>query len=108
MTVVRPQIQWGVAQIDGAGRVAGFSEKPRLEQWVNGGFFICEPAFLERLSDESVLERGPLESAAAVDALGAYRHEGFWDCMDTYKDAVMLNDLWAAGSAPWAIWERVA
>ncbi len=108
MTVVRPQIQWGVARIDGAGRVAGFREKPRLEQWVNGGFFICEPAFLDRLSEQSVLEREPLESAAAANALGAYRHEGFWDCMDTYKDAVALNDLWESGSPPWRVWDRQA
>ena len=106
MTVVRPRIQWGVALIDEAERVTGFEEKPRLDHWINGGFFVCEPAFLERIEPDSVLERGPLEAAAADGALAAYRHDGFWDCMDTYKDAVTLNDLWDAGSAPWAIWER--
>ena len=105
MTVVRPHIQCGVALIDDAERVTGFEEKPRLEHWINGGFFVCEPAFLDRLDDDSVLERGPLERVAADGRLAAYRHEGFWDCMDTYKDAVTLNDLWEAGSAPWAVWE---
>jgi glucose-1-phosphate cytidylyltransferase len=106
MTVVRPQIQWGIAVIDDSERVTGFAEKPRLDQWVNGGFFLCEPAFLDRLDDDSVLERAPLEAAAAAGALAAYRHEGFWDCMDTYKDAITLNDPWESGGAPWAVWER--
>jgi glucose-1-phosphate cytidylyltransferase len=106
MTVVRPQIQWGVAVIDDAERVTGFREKPQLDEWINGGFFVCEPALLERLGDDSVLEREPLERAAAEGGLGAYRHDGFWDCMDTYKDAVTLNDLWQSGRAPWAVWER--
>ena len=57
---------------------------------------------LDRLGPDSVLEREPLASLAADRELRAYRHEGFWDCMDTYKDAVLLNDLWAAGEAPWA------
>jgi glucose-1-phosphate cytidylyltransferase len=106
MAVVRPNIQWGVAVLDPAGRVTGFEEKPRLDQWINGGFLICEPAFLEHIGNDSVLEREPLESVATAGSLAAYRHTGFWDCMDTYKDAVTLNDLWRAGAAPWAVWER--
>jgi len=101
MTVVRPSLQFGVADVDGDGRVLGFREKPRAEQWVNGGFFVFEPGVARYLGDDSVLERDPLEGLAADDALRAYRHEGFWDCMDTYKDAILLNDLWAAGDAPW-------
>jgi glucose-1-phosphate cytidylyltransferase len=108
MTVVRPHSQWGVALVDDHGRVTGFEEKPRLEQWVNGGFFVCEPAFLDRLGADSVLERKPLEASAAAGALAAYRHQGFWDCMDTYKDAVALNDLWESGRPPWRIWDRAA
>ena len=53
-----------------------------------------------------MLEREPLEAAAGGGRLGAYRHDGFWDCMDTYKDAVILNDLWEGGEAPWAVWDR--
>jgi glucose-1-phosphate cytidylyltransferase len=106
MTVVRPHSQWGVALVDDAGRVTGFREKPQLEQWINGGFFVCEPAFLARLTPESVLEREPLEAAAAAGALAAYRHQGFWDCMDTYKDAVALNDLWDSGRPPWQVWQH--
>ena len=101
VTVVRPHLQWGVARLDGE-RVEGFVEKPRSEHWINGGFFCFEPAALDYLDEDSVLEREPLERLAADGELRAYRHEGFWDCMDTYKDAVVLNDLWASGEAPWS------
>ncbi|HEX2128700.1 MAG TPA: sugar phosphate nucleotidyltransferase [Solirubrobacterales bacterium] len=106
MTVVRPHSQWGVAVIDGDDRITGFSEKPRLDQWINGGFLVCEPDFLAYVDESSVLEREPLERVAAQGGLAAFRHEGFWDCMDTYKDAVTLNDLWDLGNAPWRIWDQ--
>ncbi len=105
MTVVRPHSQWGVATIDREDRITGFAEKPRLDQWINGGFLVCEPAFLDYLDEDSVLERQPLARVAAAGGLAAFRHEGFWDCMDTYKDAVTLNDLWELGDAPWRIWD---
>ena len=101
MTAVRPHLQWGVAELSEGGRVEGFVEKPRSEHWINGGFFCFEPGVLEYLDAESVLEREPLARLAADGQLHAHRHEGFWDCMDTYKDAVVLNDLWASGEAPW-------
>jgi glucose-1-phosphate cytidylyltransferase len=104
MTVVRPRLPFGVAELDGDGRVRGFVEKPRSEHWVNGGFFCFEPEVLELLGPECVLEREPLERLAAAGQLRAYRHEGFWQCMDTYKDAVALNDLWSRGGAPWKLW----
>jgi glucose-1-phosphate cytidylyltransferase len=88
MTVVRPYSQWGIAMIDDDERVSGFQE------------------FLDYVEETSVLERDPLERAAADGRLAAFRHHGFWDCMDTYKDAVTLNDLWSSGAAPWRIWER--
>ncbi len=104
MTVVRPELQFGVTELDGAGgRVLGFREKPRSEHWINGGFFCFEPGVLDRLRPDSVLERGPLERLAADDQLRAHRHEGFWECMDTYKDAIALNDLWRSGEAPWRV-----
>jgi len=104
MTVVRPHLQWGVADLDADGRVEGFVEKPRSEHWINGGFFCFEPGVLDYLEEDSVLEREPLRRIAADGELRAHRHEGFWDCMDTYKDAVVLNDLWAKGEAPWTAW----
>jgi glucose-1-phosphate cytidylyltransferase len=105
MTVVRPELQFGVTELDGDGRVLGFREKPRSEHWVNGGFFCMERGALDYLAPDSVLERRPLERLAAENELRAYRHAGFWECMDTYKDSVALNDLWASGVAPWCVWE---
>jgi glucose-1-phosphate cytidylyltransferase len=101
MTVVRPELQFGVAELDGDNRVTGFREKPRSEHWVNGGFFCFEPGVFEHLREDSVLEREPLRGLAAAGELRAYRHGGWWECMDTYKDAIALNDLWASGRAPW-------
>lgn len=101
VTLVQPDLPWGVAELDAEGNVSRFVEKPRSGHWVNGGFFCFEPDLLARLDEHSVLEREPLESLAADGELCAYRHEGFWHCMDTYKDAVVLNDLWRAGQAPW-------
>ena len=103
MTVVRPHLQFGVADLD-EDHVRAFHEKPRVESWINGGFFCFEPGALEYLSEDSVLEREPLEGLAADGQLRAYRHRGFWDCMDTYKDAVLLNDLWESGDPPWRVW----
>ena len=104
MTVVRPQNPWGVANLEG-DRVQGFAEKPPLDCWVNGGFFVMEPRALEFIGPDHVLEREPLEGLAAAGELAAFRHSGFWDCMDTYKDALLLNDLWLAGKAPWKLWD---
>lgn len=103
MTVVQPELQFGVTQLGGEdGRVVtGFQEKPRSEHWINGGFFCFEQDVFGYLSADSVLEREPLQRLAADGQLRAHRHEGFWECMDTYKDAVALNDLWASGRPPW-------
>jgi glucose-1-phosphate cytidylyltransferase len=105
MTVVRPELQFGVTELDGE-LVRGFREKPRSEHWINGGFFCFEAGVLEYLDEDSILERAPLERLASGGELRGYRHEGFWRCMDTYKDAVALNDLWAAGAAPWRLWDQ--
>lgn len=101
MTAVRPDLQWGVAEIEPDGEVSGFIEKPRSEHWINGGFFCFEPGVFDWLDSDSVLEREPLEGLATAGQLGAFQHEGFWDCCDTYKDLVTLNDLWASGNVPW-------
>lgn len=104
MTVVQPELQFGVTELDGDGRVLGFHEKPRSQHWINGGFFCFEAGVLDYLRTDSVLEREPLERLAGEGQLRAHRHEGFWECMDTYKDAVALNDLWASGEPPWRMW----
>jgi glucose-1-phosphate cytidylyltransferase len=105
VTVVRPELQFGIADLDSNGLIRGFHEKPRSEHWVNGGFFCFEHGALGFIEEDSILEREPLERLATAGQLHAYRHEGFWECMDTYKDAVQLNDVWAAGGAPWKVWD---
>ena len=103
MAVVQPRLPFGVARLNGDGSVSGFTEKPRSELWVNAGFFCFERAALEALEPGSVLERRPLERLAVAGQLQAFRHEGFWECMDTYKDWITLEELWASGSAPWKV-----
>jgi glucose-1-phosphate cytidylyltransferase len=101
LTLVRPRLQFGLAQIDDSDRVTAFEEKPMLDTWINGGFFCFEPGALDYIQTDSVLEREPLQKLASDAQLHGFRHERFWDCMDTYKDAVELNDLWSRGEAPW-------
>ncbi len=101
ITVVRPASPWGIAELGDGGRVTRIEEKPRLESWVNGGFMVMEPRALEEIGPDDVLERGPLERLSAAGELYAFCHDGFWDCMDTYKDTLLLNELWERGEAPW-------
>jgi glucose-1-phosphate cytidylyltransferase len=104
MAVVRPELQFGVAELNGEGVVAGFVEKPRSDHWINAGFFCFEQRVLQTIGADETLEREPLQRLAGAGQLRAFRHEGFWECMDTYKDAVTLNELWASGQAPWKLW----
>jgi len=101
VTVVRPELPFGVVELDGGDRVRAFREKPPVDAWVNGGFLVLDPGALVYLGPDSVLEREPLERLAADGRLGAFRHGGFWRCLDTHKDAAALEDLWAAGDPPW-------
>ena len=86
--------------------MAKFTEKPQIgEGWINGGFFVFEPGFFEYLKDDhSSLEAHGLERAAAARQLAAYRHEGFWQPMDTLREKRLLQTLWDDGKAPWRIW----
>jgi len=101
MSAVRPGARFGELELDG-NRIVSFEEKPQLhEGWINGGFFVMEPAFLDLIDDdETMLERAPLEKAARLGQLMAYRHEGFWQCMDTKRDVEALESLYK-NRAPW-------
>lgn len=103
VSAVRPAARFGELELDGE-RVDSFQEKPQLhEGWINGGFFVIEPEFFDLIAgDETLLEREPLEQAAAAGELMAYRHEGFWHCMDTKRDHELLEELWSTG-APWKV-----
>jgi glucose-1-phosphate cytidylyltransferase len=105
MTAVRPPGRFGAATLD-AERVTGFTEKPRGDGgFINGGFFVLSPKVLARIAgDQTVWEREPLEGLAAADELRAYRHDGFWQPMDTLREKEHLDELWASGRAPWRQW----
>ena len=87
-------------------QVTRFLEKPAGDgQWINGGFFVCEPSVISRIEgDETPWEAGPLESLAKDGQLGVFRHHGFWTAMDTLRDKRLLEELWSQGRAPWKIW----
>lgn len=108
VTGVHPSSRFGELLLDGK-RVQAFSEKPQVtDTHINGGFFVFERSFLDYLdSDEScVLEVEPLERLAREGEFMTYKHDGFWHCMDTYRDFKILNDLWSSGKAPWSVWEQ--
>ncbi|WP_369811296.1 glucose-1-phosphate cytidylyltransferase [Hymenobacter convexus] len=109
LTAVRQPGRFGVFNLgEEDSRVNSFSEKPDggLMPWVNGGFFVLEPAVLDYIAgDATVWERDPLERLAAEGQLAAYRHLGFWQPMDTLRDRNVLEDLWQRGQAAWKVWE---
>lgn len=102
VTAVRPVARFGELDIDGS-LVKSFKEKPQVENgWINGGFFICNSDFFDFIDDDStVLESDPLELAAKRNELIAFKHSGFWQCMDTKRDLDYLNSLWYSKKAPW-------
>ena len=105
VTAVQPLWRFGAMQLDSGDETAvrSFREKPIGDgTWINGGFFVLEPAVLDRIDgDDMPFERDPLESLASDDELRAYRHRGFWQPMDTLRDLRALEALWDAGNAPW-------
>lgn len=104
VSCVRPTSRFGTLALGHGARVEMFNEKPRLEGWVNAGFFVFEPGVLEYLAaDDTILEQGPLEQLAKDGELRAYRHEGVWYPMDTYREVLMLNDMWDRGAAAWRV-----
>jgi glucose-1-phosphate cytidylyltransferase len=105
VTAVRPPARFGELIFD-HDLVVRFTEKPQTgEGWINGGFLVLEPGvFRYLMGDASSLERDTLEKLAADRQLAAYRHEGFWQCMDTMRDKRLLEGLWQAGKAPWKVW----
>lgn len=105
LTAVHPPARYGHIELDG-DQITRFNEKPQAsEGWINGAFFVMEPEIVDYIKDDDTLfEREPLEQLAFDGQLMAYRHDGFWACMDTMRDKVMLEQLWKTGEAPWKIW----
>jgi glucose-1-phosphate cytidylyltransferase len=106
VTSIQPAGRFGALDLDRENRVHGFQEKPKGDgAWINGGFFVMEPAVFDYISgDATVLEKDPLEALARDNQLVAYKHSGFWQPMDTLRDKVLLEELWKSGAAPWKVW----
>lgn len=107
VTAVRPPARFGKLTLEDS-RVAQFSEKPQIDAgWINGAYFVMEPGVFDYIEgDETMLERAPLERLSADGQLFAYKHESFWQCMDTLRDKKLLERMWETGEAPWKIWEN--
>ena len=105
VTSIQPPGRYGALDIQG-DRVINFQEKPAGDgAWINGGFFVLEPSVVDLIeNDETVWEQGPLKGLAATGQLSAYKHEGFWQAMDTLREKNLLEDLWKSGKAPWKSW----
>lgn len=105
VTAVRPVSRFGVLELSEGGLVDRFYEKPKSDGWISAGFFVFEPGIFDYLDDDAcVLEKAPLEALAREGQLAAYRHEGFFFAMDTFREYQILNELWAGGNAPWKTW----
>lgn len=107
LTAVRARSQFGHVELALDGAVQEMRENPMLADWINGGFFVFRREIFDWLEPDDPLETGCFRRLAAAGQLMAYRHEGFWACMDTYKDNLRLNELWEQGKAPWAPWRDV-
>lgn len=105
LTAVNPPGRFGALNIEG-NLITRFKEKPTgLDNWINGGFFVCEPEVFDYIKDESTIwEKDPLESLAKEGRLTSFKHEGFWHPMDTLRDRMKLEELWLSGDAPWKVW----
>lgn len=104
LTAVHPRSNFGILSLDDDGAVSRFHEKPVIQEWVNGGFFVFNRKIFDYLGENSVLEREPFERLADERQLVAYQHNGFWKCMDTYKDNLEFNELWDEKKAAWHVW----
>jgi glucose-1-phosphate cytidylyltransferase len=108
VTAVQPEAKFGGMQLTPENRVAVFREKPKGDgQWINGGFFVLNPdvfSYLPNNADEVMWEESPLESLAKGGELQAYKHHGFWKCMDALRDKIELESMWKSGKAEWKVW----
>lgn len=108
MTAIQPGGRFGVLDIDNSGTITSFVEKAKEDGgYINAGFMVCEPNVFEQIANETdiIFEREPLEYFANTSDISAYKHGGFWQCMDTLRDKNILESLWKKGKAPWKVWE---
>jgi glucose-1-phosphate cytidylyltransferase len=106
VTAIQPHSRFGLLDIAESGQVASFQEKPQVDEWISGGYFVFNRGVFDYLDPDCILEHAPLMNLVADGQLMAYRHHGFWHAMDTYRDTLYLNERWDRGDAPWAVWEE--
>jgi glucose-1-phosphate cytidylyltransferase len=107
VTTVRPPSRFGMLQVAASGRVEQFAEKPQMQGWASVGYMVLEPGVFDYLTgDDCIFEQEPLQRLALDGQLMAYRHEGFFFAMDTYREFQVLNELWDSGKAPWKVWKE--
>lgn len=106
VTAVQPTGRFGIMEINSQNNVENFYEKPKGDaSWISGGFFVLEPPIFDYLEgDDTVLEKGPLVKVASRGQLKAFKHDGFWQCMDKMSDKMLLESLWESKKAPWKVW----
>jgi glucose-1-phosphate cytidylyltransferase len=104
LTAVHPTSRFGVVKMESDGQINEFLEKPVVDDWINGGFFVLEPEVFDYLNADEPFEETPLRQLASDQNLFAYKHSGYWQPMDTYREYVELNKMWDDGSAPWRTW----
>ncbi len=105
LSAVKPLSRFGVLDIGPDNSVKRFREKPQSDNWVNAGYFVFEEKIFDYLTERSVLENEPFAQLAKDNQMHAFRHEGFWQPMDTYREFKLLNDLWESDKAPWKVWK---
>lgn len=105
MTVTRPLSRFGVVDVDEKGIIGRFREKPQMDDWVNIGYMVLKPEVIDLIPDDSsVFEQEPLHALAEQGRIAAFKHDGFWQPMDTFREAQLLNELWETGKPQWRIW----
>ncbi|MCK4669763.1 MAG: glucose-1-phosphate cytidylyltransferase [Nanoarchaeota archaeon] len=104
LTAIKPISQFGVFEIDNDNKITQFKEKPRMKDWINGGFFVMNRKVFDYIKEGYDLERETFEELVRDKKIGVFKHDGFWECMNTFKDAQKLDHLWKKGDAPWRRW----
>ena len=106
VTVVQPLSRFGVVDLSDSDEVTNFREKPQVEGWISVGYFVLNPKVIDYIDPSEPFEQKPLVRLASENQLSAFKHSGFWQPMDTYREAQLLNELWASGNAPWKTWDN--
>ena len=104
LTAVNPESQFGIMEVNDNNEIIEFKEKPKLDHWINGGFFVFNKKIFSYITDDYDLEKETFNELVKEKQICAFKHPGFWKCMNTFKDTIELNELWDKDKAPWKVW----